>query len=135
MFTVVAGALLFGTTRKLIAAVPRFTGAPVAAPKEKPAEYGRPALLVASNIEKTYRRPLFDRALRALLVRVLPDPSLFRLAAVAGMVAKPLGPLFWLIGLKRIAAMLRLTPAQRLAPPTDGGRKVFPATVWSRSTG
>ena len=37
------------------------------------------------HIEKTYKRPLADRLLRALLARVLPDPALFRLAAVAGL--------------------------------------------------
>jgi len=45
------------------------------------------------HIEKTYKRPLFDRAIRALLARVLTDPALFRLAAVAGWIAKPLAPL------------------------------------------
>ena len=35
------------------------------------------------HIEETYKRPLADRLLRALLARVLPDPALFRLAVVA----------------------------------------------------
>jgi len=34
------------------------------------------------HIEKTYRRPPFDRAMRNLLVRVLPDLALFRAAVV-----------------------------------------------------
>src|ERR1700681_3804168 len=33
------------------------------------------------HIEKTYKRPLGDRLLRAVLARVLTDPALFRLAA------------------------------------------------------
>ncbi|MGO4129300.1 4Fe-4S dicluster domain-containing protein, partial [Inquilinus sp. YAF38] len=37
-------------------------------------------------VEKTYRRPLADRALRALLATVLPRPRLFRLA-LAGAIA------------------------------------------------
>src|SRR5664279_4534173 len=73
------------------------------------------------HIEKTYQRPLFDRAIRALLARVLTDPALFRLAAVAGWIAKPLAPLLRALGLKRMAAMLRLTPARRLAPPAAAG--------------
>ena len=44
------------------------------------------------HIEKTYKRPLLDRALRGLLARVLPDPGLFRMAVVAGLVARPFAP-------------------------------------------
>src|ERR1700694_5727340 len=38
------------------------------------------------HIAKTYKRPLFDRALRAMLARVLTNPALFRLAGVAGQI-------------------------------------------------
>jgi glycolate oxidase iron-sulfur subunit len=79
------------------------------------------------HIEKTYKRPLFERMLRALLARALPDPTLFRLALVAAFIARPLAPLFGLLGLKRLAAMLRLAPARRPAPPVDRLGKVFPA--------
>src|SRR6202166_3557332 len=51
------------------------------------------------HIEQTYKRPLGDRALRALLARVLTDSGLFRLAMVAGKIAKPLVPLLRLAGL------------------------------------
>ncbi|MBI2713396.1 MAG: glycolate oxidase subunit GlcF [Rhizobiales bacterium] len=79
------------------------------------------------HIEKTYKRPLFDRLIRSLLARVLTDPALFRLAAVAGWIAKPLAPLLRALGLKRMAAMLRLTPGRRLAPPTERTGKVHAA--------
>ncbi len=79
------------------------------------------------HIERTYRRPLFDRALRALLARVLPNPGRFRLALVAGLVARPFAPVLAGLGLKRLAAMLRLTPRGHLAPPADRVGKVFPA--------
>jgi len=46
------------------------------------------------RIEKSYKRPLIERALRALLARVLTDPSLFRLAVVAGLVTRPLAPTY-----------------------------------------
>src|SRR6187549_951584 len=59
------------------------------------------------QIEKSYKRPLIERALRALLARVLTDPSLFRLAVVAGLVTRPLAPVLDLLGLHRIAAMLK----------------------------
>src|ERR1700690_1512205 len=62
------------------------------------------------HIEKTYKRPLLDRAVRGVLVSVLPDPALFRLAVLAGLIAKPFAPALGALGLKRMAAMLRLTP-------------------------
>jgi len=79
------------------------------------------------HIEDTYQRPLADRLMRALLARVLPNPGLFRLAAVAGWLAKPLAPVFELAGLRRMAAMVRLSPGPRLAPPADRTGKVYPA--------
>ncbi|HEY6024530.1 MAG TPA: glycolate oxidase subunit GlcF [Pseudolabrys sp.] len=79
------------------------------------------------RVEKTYKRPFADRAIRGLLARVLVDPSLFRLAAVAGLVARPLAPVFDLLGMHRMAAMLRLTPRRRPAPPVDRVGKVYPA--------
>jgi glycolate oxidase iron-sulfur subunit len=79
------------------------------------------------RIEKTYKRPLIDRALRALLARVLPDLGLFRLAVVMGLIARPFAPVLDLLGLHQIAAMLRLTPRRRPAPPVDRVGKVYPA--------
>jgi glycolate oxidase iron-sulfur subunit len=79
-----------------------------------------------AHIGKTYRRPLVDRALRGLLARVLVDPALFRLSVVAGLIARPLAPVLNLLGLHRMAAMLRLTPRGRLAPPVDRVGKVYP---------
>src|SRR5262245_44514657 len=54
------------------------------------------------HIEKTYRRPLFDRLLRWLLVRLLPDNERFGLALRAARLAKPLAPFFAAVGLARI---------------------------------
>src|SRR5471030_1563534 len=79
------------------------------------------------HIEKTYQRPLLDRALRGLLARVLTDPALFRLAAVAGQIFKPLASVFDVIGLRRMAAMLRLAPRHKLAPPLERTGKVHAA--------
>jgi glycolate oxidase iron-sulfur subunit len=79
------------------------------------------------HIEKTYKRPLADRLIRELLARVLPDPALFRWAAVAGLIGKPFAPALKAIGLKRLAAMLQLTPGHVPAPPSDRSRKVYPA--------
>jgi glycolate oxidase iron-sulfur subunit len=79
------------------------------------------------HIEKTYKRPLLDRAMRGLLARVLSDPALFRLAVVAGLIAKPFAPVLQALGLKRMAAMLRLTPRRKLAPPGERTGKVYAA--------
>jgi len=78
------------------------------------------------HIERTYKRPFGDRLMRDLLARVLPDGRLFRLAAVAGLIAKPFTPALKALGFKRLAAMLKLTPF-RLAAPNDPSRKVYPA--------
>jgi glycolate oxidase iron-sulfur subunit len=64
-----------------------------------------------AHIEKTYRRPLYDRFVRTLLATVLPNPVLFRWALTAGALARPLAPLFAALGLKEMAAMLRLSRA------------------------
>jgi glycolate oxidase iron-sulfur subunit len=79
-----------------------------------------------AHIERTYRRPLADRALRAALARILPYPQRVRLALAAGLLAKPLAPLFEAIGLKPLAAMLRLAPARWPARPPAA--QVHPAS-------
>jgi glycolate oxidase iron-sulfur subunit len=82
------------------------------------------------HIEQTYRRPLSERVLRATLARLMPYPWRFRFALDAALLAKPFTPLFEVLGLKRLAAMLRLSPWQRaqrpLSPqtiPAVGARK------------
>ncbi len=79
------------------------------------------------HIEKTYKRPWLDRWMRDLLARVLTDPGLFRLASVAGLFAKPLGPLMRLLGLSRMAAMVRLAPLRVPGPRPDPNGAVYPA--------
>ncbi|HML08908.1 MAG TPA: glycolate oxidase subunit GlcF [Xanthobacteraceae bacterium] len=74
------------------------------------------------RMERTYRRPLIDRLLRATLAKLMPYPQRFRLALDAAFLGKPLAPLAAALGLSRMAAMLRLAPwrpAHRpLAPQT-----------------
>jgi glycolate oxidase iron-sulfur subunit len=79
------------------------------------------------HIEETYKRPLGDRIIRGLLARVLPNPALFRFAVVGGWLGKPFAPALWAIGLKRLAAMLRLTPGRLPASPGERIGKTFPA--------
>jgi glycolate oxidase iron-sulfur subunit len=74
------------------------------------------------HIEQTYRRPALDRLMRAVLASVLPYPQRFRLVLAAALVGKPFAALAEATGFKRVAAMLRLTPARwphrPLAPQT-----------------
>jgi glycolate oxidase iron-sulfur subunit len=77
------------------------------------------------HIEQTYRRPLAERAMRALLAHVMPYPRRFQLAAGAARLAKPFAPLAAALGLKRLSAMLRLSPWWRPQPPRPP--QTFPA--------
>src|SRR5947209_2514143 len=77
-------------------------------------------------IERTYRRPLADRALRALLAWVLPYPARFRLALRLSRLGKPFAGLLAALGLTRLAAMLQLAPPA-LPPAPAGVRQVFAA--------
>ena len=65
-----------------------------------------------AHIEKTYRRPLFDRALRWLLTQILPYPGRFRLALMGAKLAKPFRALIP----GKLGAMIDLAPP-RIAPP------------------
>ena len=64
------------------------------------------------HIEETYRRPLADRLLRALLVKVLPNAKLFRMALIGALIARPLRPLLRFARLSRLDAMLGLAPTR-----------------------
>jgi glycolate oxidase iron-sulfur subunit len=61
------------------------------------------------HIENTYRRPLFDRLIRATLASVLPYPARFRAALRLAKLGRPFAGLFR-GPLKPLAAMLALAP-------------------------
>jgi len=75
-------------------------------------------------IERTYRRPFSDRALRWVLARVLPHPTRFRLALLAAKIARPFRGL---MPDPRLRAMLDMAP--RRIPPVsrNDDPQVFPA--------
>ena len=64
------------------------------------------------HIEKTYKRPLFDRALRWTLAQILPYPMRFRFAMFGAMLAKPFA--FALPG--KLRSMVAFAPASLPAP-------------------
>ena len=74
-------------------------------------------------IEKTYRRPLFDRLLRAVLAFVLPRPPLFRVVLVAALLARPFAPVLP----RQLRAMLRLAPRRIASRSAADAPQVFPA--------
>jgi glycolate oxidase iron-sulfur subunit len=86
------------------------------------------------RIEKDYKRPLGERALRAILALVLPRPDLFRAGMILARIGRPLAALLPSSKagsasptlLRRIKAMLALAPG-RLPPPGPAGGNVFPA--------
>ncbi|MGB3643108.1 MAG: glycolate oxidase subunit GlcF [Mesorhizobium sp.] len=65
-----------------------------------------------AHIEKTYRRPLANRMIRALLAAVLPYPQRFRAALKLARLGRPFAGLLEKVpALKPLSAMLRLAPA------------------------
>src|SRR3984957_1989713 len=86
-----------------------------------------------AHIESTYRRPLAERLLRTTLAKVMPYPQRFWLALHGALIAKPLAPLAAAIGLRRIAALLSLSPWRRPHRPLTP--QIFPAAAGLRKQG
>jgi glycolate oxidase iron-sulfur subunit len=87
-----------------------------------------------ARIEKDYRRPLSERLFRAALAWILPRPGLLRAGMILGRFGRPLAALLPTPKaasgtptlLRRIKAMLALSPASLPAPGPAGGN-VFAA--------
>jgi glycolate oxidase iron-sulfur subunit len=79
------------------------------------------------HIERTYRRPVGQRLLRALLAFILPHPTRFRLAVLLAWPFKPLAPLLSVLRLSSLAALLRLSPAAPPLWPQVRPQRHFPA--------
>jgi glycolate oxidase iron-sulfur subunit len=74
-----------------------------------------------AHIEATYRRPLFDRLMREFLSGVMPYPRRLRLAMLAAVLGRPFASLLAAIGLKPLAAALRLAPRRVPGTYTEPG--------------
>ncbi|MBO6900192.1 MAG: glycolate oxidase subunit GlcF [Rhizobiaceae bacterium] len=75
-----------------------------------------------AHIEKTYRRPFFDRLIRATLAMVLPYPSRFRAALKLAKLGRPFAGLFETMKpLRPVGAMLKLAPAS--VPPVSSSSR------------
>ena len=67
-----------------------------------------------AHIEKTYKRPLFDRVLRWTLARILPYPTRFRVALLGAKMGRPFA---FLMPDARLKAMLAMAPKK--VPPVS----------------
>ncbi|WP_428539513.1 glycolate oxidase subunit GlcF [Profundibacter sp.] len=77
-----------------------------------------------SYIEKTYKRPLMDRALRRVLAAVIPYPKRFRLALLGAKIGRPFRAL---VPDARLKAMLEMTPKRIPAVSRNNDPQVFAA--------
>src|SRR5262249_36569156 len=92
------------------------------------------------RIERTYRRPLVEQVLRAVLAFVLPDPARFRASMWLARLGRPFAALLPASTaqsgtpslMRRIEAMLALAPP-RLPPPGPAAGSVLAA--WGRKRG
>jgi glycolate oxidase iron-sulfur subunit len=75
------------------------------------------------HVERTYRRPPVERALRALLASVLPHPRRFRAAIALVPLARP----FARVLPRRLRAMLELAPRRARGRALQDGGHVFAA--------
>ena len=76
-------------------------------------------------IEKNYRRPLGDRALRWLLARILPYLGRFRLVLLGAKIGRPFRKL---VPDRRLRAMLDMAPRDIPPPSLNDSPQVFAAT-------
>jgi len=79
------------------------------------------------HVEKTYRRPVLEMLLRAVLGYAMPRPRVFRLALEAAKLARPFSKIFSRLGLKRVEAMLALVPKTPIPSENLGAPGTYPA--------
>jgi glycolate oxidase iron-sulfur subunit len=82
-----------------------------------------------SYIERTYRRPFFERLLRSALGWIIPRPKVFRIAMAGARLASPLArfvPGQSMLA-QRLRAILALAPANVPGPDPTGGVRVHQA--------
>ena len=75
-------------------------------------------------IEKTYKRPLFERVLRWTLARILPYPMRFRVALLGAKIGKPFARF---MPDPRLRAMLEMAPKKIPPVSRNDDPQVFPA--------
>lgn len=83
------------------------------------------------HIERTYKRPLQDRMLRAMLQAILPKPGRFRLAIAAAFYGRPLAGLMKKCGgtLAKLGTLLALAPIKSAMPSQFAGQETIAPKV------
>lgn len=74
-------------------------------------------------VEQNYKRPVADRALRWMFALVLPNPTLFRLAIIAGVMVRPIARFLP----QRLRAAIALAPRTLPRPSANDRPQVFHA--------
>ena len=77
-----------------------------------------------AHIEKTYKRPWFERVLRWTLAQILPYPGRFRLALLGAKIGRPFRRF---LPDPRLRAMLEMAPKQIPPVSRNDDPQVFPA--------
>ncbi len=77
-----------------------------------------------AHVEKTYRRPVTDRALRWVLAKVLPYPGRFRLALLGAKLARPFARF---LPDARLRAMVAMAPKTVPSVSRNDDPQTFPA--------
>lgn len=77
-----------------------------------------------AHIEKTYKRPIFERVLRWTLAKVIPNPMLFRMALLGAKIGRPFA---FLVPDARLKAMLEMAPKKIPPVSRNDDPQVFPA--------
>ncbi|KZK94264.1 MULTISPECIES: glycolate oxidase subunit GlcF [unclassified Pseudovibrio] len=83
------------------------------------------------HIERTYKRPLQDRMLRAVLQAILPKPGRFRLAIAAAFYGRPFAGLMKKCGgtLAKLGTLLALAPTKSAMPSQFAGQETVAPKV------
>jgi glycolate oxidase iron-sulfur subunit len=79
------------------------------------------------HVEKTYKRPVFEKLLRAVLGFAMPRPRVFRMTLALALFAAPFSKAISALGLKRVEALLALVPTRGIAPQKLGAPGTYPA--------
>lgn len=77
-----------------------------------------------AHIEKTYKRPLFERVLRWTLAQIIPHPTRFRIALLGAKIGRPFA---FLVPDARLKAMLEMAPKKIPAVSRNDDPQVFAA--------
>jgi glycolate oxidase iron-sulfur subunit len=80
-----------------------------------------------AHVEKTYKRPVFERILRSALAFTMPRPKVFTFTMVLARFARKFPKLISAAGIKQVEASFKLVPQNSIAKEKLGNPGVYPA--------